>query len=494
MFSRLVRWAAMLAACAVLAPNAARAQAAWPANVTLPKQLFLSATQLEAESCNELRQHYRIPDFPRNASADVGTASSERPALEVGCQEFQNLFLAGRSQGVAHIDRSVRITEACTFRGTSIVITAPNVSLDCGGSTFVGSKKLMRGLSLRVNTETSTTPGSQLQPIDQVQVSRCNFSRFRFGIHLSNALNRYNRQDAQLYDRILTGMFEQGRWDTPGRSSPADQLRALSPKNVRLSHLTVSDAKVGIYVHDHMVGVDVSHVTVRGARVGVYLDHGSRQATIRNSCFLEPRGRESVAIDASAGNLVAGNLFYLNPKGAVALYKNCSENIDAPHQFYRRQWSIGNRVTHNAIISRRREASPRASIEIGSRQWQASRRKRDCGDVPRNGSKGARMPDYAQFNLVDSNLFVTGGTGLRINDDSNAARANLFVVDERFRAPVIVIGNQFDLEYRGRGVASVETSANSLSTTASPNQRTPLGPKRVRIHYPNTTHGTRPKP
>ncbi len=441
------------------------------------------------EDCGALRRRFSVADFARPALA-AETKSS--PAVQTfDCSAFRATFLGGGQSGTARIDRSLRLTEACRFSDVDLLIAASDVTLDCGGSVFVGTRERLQGLHLLTREEATAGPWlASSTLVDRVVVQNCGFERFRFGVYLSNAYNRRNSFDVAEYERVLSGMRNDGRWDLPGQPSPADSLRALSPRNITLRNVSVRRARVGIYVHDHLQNVEIDGVRIERSRVGIYLDHGSRAATIRNSCFLGSAGRESIAVDASAANLIVGNLFYQNSKGAVALYKNCSENVQLTHQFYRRQWAAANRIAHNVFVAPDTDTRSPAVIEIASRQWRASNTP-PCGDQKwRYGAK-VLTRDYAQFNLVDHNRFymLSSRLAVRVRDDANAVRDNTFFVNVGARGPLLQIGDARDVALLGHPVEGNQLLGNVVVSMPS-GERRALGRSWVQFRPPLASQWT----
>jgi hypothetical protein len=332
--------------------------------VDAEKQLSCAATRaLFGMKPATLVSHYEV-------STPIATSS---------CQQFVKDFAKGPN-GRLEVGRSVKITDTCSaaLQSKFIVITAPNVHLDCNNNVFHGeyinhSKEPLGvdGLSLIKNPADSgaradglladgTFNTDKTMPIIRdVTISNCGFVGYaRAGIYLSNRYNRNNPLDQAWYQEILGSNFEAwgGKWDLPGAKKNADAIRDVSPSDIHLHNVvigsTASTGNYGIFVTDHLQSVDIDGATIVQSE-GIYLDHGTRKNVVRNSCFYGTgyEGRESIAIDASAQNEIRSNLFYQNPYGSIKLYKNCSEGAGVlPQQFFRRQPANENIIDKNLFV------------------------------------------------------------------------------------------------------------------------------------------------
>ncbi|PVB62916.1 right-handed parallel beta-helix repeat-containing protein [Labrenzia sp. 011] len=324
-----------------------------------------------------------------------------------------------------------------------IVIAASNVTLDCQGALITGMHR--RAIIIR--------PG----------------------------LKNVTIRDCRLDD--TGGILIEGQ--TP-QDDPAarDRARATSSEDVVLEHLTITRSYMtGIFVDHYVVGATIrDSIVADGHHVGIYLEHGSQRNTvsgnlIRNNGLFTNRGirrigptrREGLSIDGSAYNLVENNIFEDNAFGGIFHYRNCWEfHTTNPESRPRLQGSNGNIIRGNVF----------RNMDIGI--WVASRQARDlvmwdCGDTspydnpvslelmmkdrPWGQSdellgyrfnpeliaglvdKRAPAPlwpfpmalhlfeDFARDNLYEGNCFENLKTGIRIEDDGNAVKDNLFLGD-----------------------------------------------------------------
>ena len=246
-----------------------------------------------------------------------------------------------------------------------------------------------------------------------------------------------------------------------------DYLRSLSPENVIIENVEVRDSEnVGIYLHQHTVGVTVRNSIIRdSSSAGLYLAPYGRHHIIENNLIennghIKPDGiprigwyrREGIAIDGSSEHLITKNDIVGNSLGGILLYKNCWEHKDT-----------------NPNSAPRTEHA-RASEIIGNRfgdqpfgVWVASRQSRDltqmeCGDpTPYDNpiaintlfhptysdypsaytrdyilafNMVSSWPDFAEENKIRNNIFEqhTRG-GIRVEDDETEITGNLFIGD-----------------------------------------------------------------
>lgn len=267
------------------------------------------------------------------------------------------------------------LPEDCVYRQT-MRITSSNTSLDCRGSTFIGSGAQKVGLMI----------DSRGEPLSDIVVKNCNFKNYS-----GNAI------------RVA--------WDEVDSRKGDDQntIYSRSPVRVLLENITSTDSGgVGIFLDDYVSEITVKNSTiVRSAGVGIYMEHSSRRITVIGSRFIAngfrwlKSNREAIAIDSSADNIVENNFFRGNAAGGIFLYKNCGEHFSSGKQVRRWQHSNHNSIRGNIFVDEK----------VGI--WLASRQKKDlsnwdCADVP---VKGKRFyADFANFNTVEGNRFCRTAT------------------------------------------------------------------------------------
>ena len=245
-----------------------------------------------------------------------------------------------------------------------------------------------------------------------------------------------------------------------------DYLRSLSPQNVIIENVEVRDSEnVGIYLHQHTVGVTIRNSIIEGSSsAGLFLPgygrhHHIDNNLIENNGHIKPDGiprigwyrREGIAIDGSSEHLITNNDIVGNSLGGILLYKNCWEHKDT-----------------NPNSAPRTEHA-RASEIIGNRFgdqpfgiWVASRQSRDltqmeCGDPTHDNpiaintlfhptysdypsaytrdyilafNMVSSWPDFAEENKIRDNIFDQHSRGgIRVEDDETEITGNLFIGD-----------------------------------------------------------------
>lgn len=442
-----------------------------------------------AGSCSQIMAAYNKSNVTSNNYVDESLLQAP---VSMTCQQFKNDILVGK---LGEISRSIKLTETCVFPSTEIKITASNVSLDCKNSTFTGgsaeSPSKDFGLSFAVNSQTSTQSADNLPVISNVRISNCNFENYKTtGVFIANRFNRKNPLDQAFYYNILLKMHEKAQFDVPGNNSPANKIRQLSPSQISLVNINVRNTKnAGIYIQNSVTKVDITQSKTLYTRVGLYLDFGTRDISVRNTCFIYPgtpdplskiteeefSGREAVAVDASANNVFRNNIIYRAKTGGFHLYKNCWEHFDAhlkdpkrQAQYPRRQRSDNNMIRDNIFVGGQ---SGEIGVSLAHRAWKeyffinpVSEPMR-CGDTtykkptPVTGGKEKRTyQDFARGNVVQENTFFNMETPISILDDGNEVKNNVFRGSKSLM--MVAVGHSKDPEYRGRGLRDIKITNN----------------------------------
>jgi hypothetical protein len=288
---------------------------------------------------------------------------------------------------------NVTLPVGCTYNlSHGLKIVTNNTTLDCWGSTFLGNGQV--GIGLLID--------SRGRPMSNIVVRNCIFRDFRFsGVRVTWSAhdNEKGSEQAEIYRR--------------------------TPTNILLDRLEVTDSgRVGIYIDDYVTYLTLSNSRVSGSGgVAVYLEHSSRFNRIVNNEFSDNGhrgGREAVAVDSSADNLIENNLFRHNRKGSVFLYKNCGEHVGSPNSYNVVRWqhSDRNRIVNNHFFDE----------PVGV--WLASRQSRDlahwdCTDEPMEPT-GHFFLDFADDNEVASNVFCRTPVAIRDEGDNNRIIGNRF--------------------------------------------------------------------
>ncbi|MEM5584473.1 right-handed parallel beta-helix repeat-containing protein [Roseibium sp. AS2] len=384
-------------------------------------------------------------------------------ALTPAAPELRDCDLPPIKSGKVLLETDCRYTQP-------VIIAHSNVIFDCRGATITGLRK--RGITIR--------PGMKNVTI----------------------------RDCRLDD--TGGVLIEGQ--TPSDDAASREIaRATSSEDVVLEHLTITRSYMtGIFVDHYVVGATIRNsIVADGHHVGIYLEHGSQKATvsgnlIRNNGLFTNKGirrigptrREGLSVDGSAYNLIENNIFEDNAFGGIFHYRNCWEFHTAnPNSRPRQQGSDGNVIRGNVF----------RDMDIGI--WVASRQARDlvmwdCGDTSpydnpvslklmmKNrpwgqsdallgyrfnpeliaGLVDRRAPaprwpfptalylfeDFAKDNLYEDNCFENLKTGIRIEDDGNTVRDNLFIGDFEY----LYLGSPFRAALLDRPLTGTEIIGN----------------------------------
>ncbi len=384
-------------------------------------------------------------------------------ALTPAPEHLRDCVLPDMAPGKVLLETDCRYTDP-------IVISTGNVILDCRGGTITGMHR--RGITIRPGLENVTI------------------------------------RDCRLED--TGGILIEGQ--TPTDDAPArDEARATSSQGVVLDHLTITRSYMtGIFVDHYVVGATIRNsIVADGHHVGIYLEHGSQKNVvsgnlIRNNGLFTNKGirrigptrREGLSVDGSAYNLIENNIFDSNAFGGIFHYKNCWEfHTTNPESRPRLQGSDGNVIRGNVF----------RNMDIGI--WVASRQARDlvmwdCGDkspydnpvslAPMMGErpwgksdnflgyhfnpeliagfvdKNALAPrwpfpmglnlyeDFAEDNTYEGNCFENLVTGIRIEDDGNTVRDNLFLGDFEY----LYLGSPFRAKMLNRPIERTVIEGN----------------------------------
>jgi len=180
---------------------------------------------------------------------------------------------------------------------------------------------------------------------------------------------------------------------TPGHTAAA---QAAAPSHVVFEDVTfAATGSIPLYVGPGVThtAVSDSRFTGRSDATAIYLDAESRDAEIRSVAFDIQTGREVIAIDGSASNLLMANRFALGGRGGVFLYRNCGEDGVIRHQ------TPSDNVVVDNTFSGARLLNPRLVV-VGAREG----RRSYCG-ADRGWPFGSSIDDgdHAERNVVYRN-------------------------------------------------------------------------------------------
>lgn len=114
-----------------------------------------------------------------------------------------------------------------------------------------------------------------------------------------------------------------------------ERAQAAAPTRITLQDLTITAfGRIPVYA-----GPGVTAMRLTGSRLGgtssstaIYLDAESGGNTVADNAIDVRTGREVIAVDGSAGNMITGNAIALHGEGGVRLYRNCGEGGTIRHQ------------------------------------------------------------------------------------------------------------------------------------------------------------------
>jgi hypothetical protein len=202
-------------------------------------------------------------------------------------------------------------------------------------------------------------------------------------------------------------------YDSSGRPNHTQEIQRRSPKNIVFDNLDiVAHGADPVYVFPGAMGVTLinSRISGKSNGVAIYLDAESAEHVIKdNEIGVDTDGREQIAIDGSARNLIVGNRFSSGlANGGIFIYRNCGEKGVIRHQYPEDNVILDNVFDYRVLLGYR------PVIWIASRQnnrigWFEDLWRDDlCNDDdgrPRYGSNLDNR-DHAQRTVVAQNRFI----------------------------------------------------------------------------------------
>lgn len=194
-----------------------------------------------------------------------------------------------------------------------------------------------------------------------------------------------------------------------------EQAQNAAPSHIILDNLTIiGHGRAPLYLAPGANNIVLrnSHISGRSNAVAIYLDAESTQNTIENNIINTISGRELMALDGSAHNIIRNNQFTLTKQGGIFLYRNCGEGGTIRHQT-----PSFNQITNNSfngLIDQKKPAIWLASRNGNSRYCAAD-------DGYPFGSSASNL-DYAQDNLVSDNQFNGNSLNNMIRDNGHRNR------------------------------------------------------------------------
>ena len=198
------------------------------------------------------------------------------------------------------------------------------------------------------------------------------------------------------------------------REGHTARAQAAAPRAILLEDLQIeADHRIPLYLGPGVTGVTVRNCTFTGwsASTTVYLDAESGGNRIEGCTFDVRSGREVMAVDGSATNIITENRFLQTPFGGIYLYRNCGEGGTVRHQAPQ-----GN-VIENNLFNMKNQRSGSYGIWLASRQGRRSYCEDDAG-YPFGSSIDNR--DFADHNTLHGNIFQpTSDRAIRDDGSSN---------------------------------------------------------------------------
>jgi parallel beta-helix repeat protein len=347
------------------------------------------------------------------------------------------------------IEVSSHLDPSCTYtRGFDII--ASDVVLDCQGA-HIATTDRRTGVLITAPTD---------QALSNIVVRNC---------HIEGFLNNV---------RVTREGF---RDLAPG----VEYEHAYSDIVIEDSTL-LNSRGVGLFVDGYVTDVTVRRVRVEGAgSAGIYLETGSKDNVVEHSeivnngygengpngqffdlgstsvWFWGP-GREGIAIDGSRNNQILNNHFSGNSAGAIFLYKNCGEFVNQrPERWFDRRYPADDNLIEGNTI-----ASEDIGIWIGSRMGENTY-PMDCSDPAYIEDGFERVVlDYADDNVVRTNVFQNVTYGVRVEDDHNTITDNEFTGDDPAQQ-AIIIGTRFRTPVLGLPVEGTVITENRSAITGN---------------------------
>lgn len=368
-----------------------------------------------------------------------------------------------------------KIAKNCDYHG-GFVINASNTSLDCQGSTLWGVAAADRaaivgitgrafGDAIEAGAIKAVSYGVSVQSkaaISNIQIKNCKIRAFRQAFRakhidsgakwfwdyvaadakLAGYLNAYKNAPKEENQASLLEALRAYDWDA---SALPNKIRSVTPRNIQVSNVSVDlTAMSGMFVDHHVTGITFDNVSVnRASGAGIYLEFGSKNNVIKNSVFTN-NGREGIAVDSSAGNLITKSTFSSNVNGGVFLYRNCWEHFKDPmlecangkcsprrtNFFPRTQGSDNNRIIGNHFSGNgSTQNGKNVGVHIASRQSMvANFSGNGCGRYQMAPAPNGLFyhEDRAKNVRVIGNSFSNMQQGVIVEDDGARILGNTF--------------------------------------------------------------------
>jgi hypothetical protein len=280
------------------------------------------------------------------------------------------------------------------------------------------------------------------------------------------------------------------------------KIQARSPKNIVFDRLDIhAYGNDPFYVFPGALRVTLmnSRISGRSNGVAVYLEAESAENVIKdNNIGVRGGGREQIAIDGSARNLIVGNRLSGVNNGGIFIYRNCGEKGVIRHQFPEDNVILDNVFAYEGNTPTawnvRKPVMP--AVWIASRQndrpmpWQDNLCDDDTGG-PKIGSN-LDDDDHAYRTVVAQNRFIAGGSAelIKVDDDPSYVFDNVRVaaasdrnsscyVANGYPSPVVAHGKSIAMFDDGSGprCSGQRLTCNDGKLTSGPSKCSALVPR-----------------
>lgn len=132
-----------------------------------------------------------------------------------------------------------------------------------------------------------------------------------------------------------------------------ERAQAAAPRDIRILDSTlIGLGSIPLYLGPGVTGFTLQHSRITGtsSSVGLYLDAESADNVIVDNVFDVQAGRETIAVDGSARNRIAGNRIALGYHRGIDLYRNCGEGGTVRHQTPSDNVVTDNRFTYTGFL------------------------------------------------------------------------------------------------------------------------------------------------
>ncbi len=286
---------------------------------------------------------------------------------------------------------NIEVNCSVTLRASDVVkkqilisgAAASNVVFDCGGGTLAGSEFAFSNLLVR-SLKTKSAGVIVWSRPENIIVRNC---KVLGGIRTA-------------------GMGKNGEGPDLRDSSRLDakhtaRAQQNAPTNIVFENLDITiNNNIAIYLGPGTTKSRIINSKISGSSLSavIYLDAESAQNHISsNVIYAGSAGREVIAVDGSANNVISSNKFMSIDNGGIFIYRNCGEGGTIRHQK-----PSNNIIQKNIFYSQNYEA-----INVGSRKGSSIYCSFDAG-YPYGSS--ADDADHAESTLIADNKFIVNGS------------------------------------------------------------------------------------